>query len=121
MSPASLAARSICSGVRPSRLLGSICGDLGLSLNGAAFAPGDKISAGTAVFVACSLRLRGQSQVQRVAEAEEGRLARRLAQGRVDVDGVRQVVEHRAHRQRMGEFAGELGDLPADRLDAEDA
>src|SRR5713226_5459656 len=60
-------------------------------------------------------------QVKRVAEAEEGGLAEGFAEGRVDVDRVRDIVEHPAHRQRMGEFARELGDLLADRLDAENA
>ena len=56
------------------------------------------------------------SQVERVAEAEEGGFAEGLAEGRVDVDRVRDIVEHRAHRQGMGEFAGEFRDLAADRL-----
>src|SRR5436190_11323783 len=59
--------------------------------------------------------------MNRVAEAEEGGLAEGFAEGRVDVNRMRDIVEHRAHRQRVGEFAGQLGDLLADRLDAEDA
>ena len=39
----------------------------------------------------------------------------------MDVDGVREIVEHRPHSQGVREFAGQFGDLPADRLDAEDA
>ena len=59
--------------------------------------------------------------MQSVPEAEEGRLAQRFAQGRMHVDRMRDILQHRAHRQRMGEFAGELGDFPPDRLDAENA
>ena len=56
-----------------------------------------------------------------VAEADQRRLADGFAERRMDVDRMRQVVEHGAHRQGMGEFAGELRDVTADGLDAEDA
>src|SRR3979411_2331681 len=59
--------------------------------------------------------------MQPEAEAEERRLAQGFAQRRMHVDRVRDILQHRAHRQRLGEFAGQLGDMPADRLDPEDA
>ena len=59
--------------------------------------------------------------MQPVAEPDERRLADRLAQGRMYMDRVRDIVEHRAHRQRMRELAGEFRDLMPDRLEAENA
>src|SRR5665213_1467506 len=62
-----------------------------------------------------------RSNMQPAAQGQKRRLAERFAQGRVDVDGAGDVLEQGAHRQRMRELAGELGDAAPDRLDAEHA
>ena len=59
--------------------------------------------------------------MQRVAEAEQRRFTCRFAEGRVDMDRVRQIVEHRPYCQRVRELPGQLGDLPPDRLDTKNA
>src|SRR5579872_549422 len=59
--------------------------------------------------------------MQTTAEAEMGGFGEGFAEGRVGMDGAGDVVEHRPHFDRQREFAGQFGDVAADRLHPEHA
>ena len=62
-----------------------------------------------------------RSDMDRVSKGLEGALMDRLAERRVCMDDAGDVLEHRAHLHECGKLSGQLGDVRADSLQAQDA
>ena len=63
----------------------------------------------------------GRSDMDRMAQSPQGRFVERFSQRGMNMNCAGDVLEHRAHLDRMDELAGEFGHMSADRLHAKDA
>ena len=53
--------------------------------------------------------------MDRMAQSPQGRFVEGFSQRRMDVNCAGNILEHRAHLDRMDELAGEFGHIGADR------